>query len=132
MSEQDNVRIVQKIYEAFGRGDAATILDTLADKFEWHHRGAPMVPWGKSRNTKEDVGRFFGELNEAVEVLALEVQEYVAQRDKVVALGTFRGRSRKTGKEFDDPWAMLWTLKDGKVVGFRAYEDTEAMASALR
>ncbi|MBI2187372.1 MAG: nuclear transport factor 2 family protein [Acidobacteria bacterium] len=132
MSTEENARIVKTIYDAFGRGDVATILDALADRFEWHHRGAPAVPWGKTRTTPEEVRSFFGELNAAVEVLDLQVQHYVAQGDIVVALGTFRGRSRKTGKEFDDPWAMAWTLKDGKVTGYRSYEDTEAIVSALR
>jgi ketosteroid isomerase-like protein len=132
MSEQDNVRTVQRIYEAFGRGDVSAIVDTLADRFEWHHRGAPDVPWGKSRNTKADVTSFFHELNEAVEVLGFEAQKYVAQDDQVVALGTFRARSKKTGREFEEPWAMAWTFKDGKVVGYRAYEDTGMVAAALR
>jgi ketosteroid isomerase-like protein len=132
MSEQDNVRIVQQIYQAFGRGDVAAIVDTLADRFEWHHRGAPAVPYGRSRSTKDEVRSFFTELNQAVEVLAFEPQHYVAQGDKVIALGTFKGRARNTGKEFEDPWAMAWTFKDGKVVDYRAYEDTEAVASALR
>ena len=132
MTEQDNVRIVQKVYEAFSRNDHAAILDTLADRFEWHHRGAPLVPWGRSRYTKEEVRSFFGELQEAVEVLGLEIQKYVAQDDTVVTLGTFKGRSRKTGKEFDDPWAMVWMLKDGKIRSFRAYEDTQAISTACR
>lgn len=132
MSEQENVRIIQGIYEAFGRGDVAHIQGALADRFEWHHRGAPAVPWGTSRTSKEDVGSFVGELNQAVEILGLEVQRFVAQGDTVVVLGMFRGRSRKTGKEFDDPWAMAWTLENGKVTSFRAYEDTLAMASAMK
>lgn len=90
MSEEDNVRTVQTIYEAFGRGDVPTIVNTLADRFEWHHRGAPAVPWGKPRTTKEDVVSFFRELDEAVEVLGFEVHDYLAHGDKVVALGTDR------------------------------------------
>jgi ketosteroid isomerase-like protein len=132
MSEQENVHTVQMIYDAFSRGDVAAIVDKLADTFEWHHRGAPAVPWGKSRNTKEDVRNFFRELDDAVEVLAFDAQDYVAQGDKVVAMGTFKARSKKTGKEFEEPWAMAWTFKDGKIVGYRAYEDTALVASAVR
>jgi ketosteroid isomerase-like protein len=53
---EDNVGTVQTIYEPFGRGDVATIVDTLADRFEWHRRGASAVPRGKSGSTKEEVG----------------------------------------------------------------------------
>ncbi len=62
MSEQQNVRTVQTIYDAFMRGDVPTIVGNLADTFEWHHRGAPAVPWGISRSTKPQVESFFREL----------------------------------------------------------------------
>ena len=132
MSEQDNVHAVKSIYEAFGRGDVAAIMDRIADRIEWHHRGAPAVPYGKARSTKDEVRSFFRELAEAVDVLAFEPQRYVAQGDTVVALGTFRARAKPTGKEFEEPWAMVWTFRGGKVVYYRAYEDTEAVASAFR
>src|SRR5215510_8154497 len=97
MAEKDNVRIVQQVYEAFGRGDIDAIIATLGDKFEWHHRGAPAVPWGKSRTTKDEVRSFFRELAESVDVLTFDAQHYVAQGDRVVVLGTFKARSKKTG-----------------------------------
>ena len=98
MSEQANVSTVQMIYDAFGRGDVSAIVNTLADKFEWHHRGAPSVPWGKSRSTKEEVRSFFRELDEAVQVLGFEVQDYIAQDDKVVGLGNVQGPLEKDRK----------------------------------
>jgi len=132
MSEDDNVRVVQMIYDAFLRGDIPAIVDTLGDKFEWYHRGAPAVPWGKTRTTKAEVTTFFAEIAATVDVVAFRADRYIAQGDYVVALGVFRARSKKTGKEFEEPWAMAWRFKDGKVVGHRAYEDTLAVATAIR
>lgn len=133
MSEQQNTRIVQDIYAAFGRGDVPAILDTLADKFEWHHHGPPdIVPWARSRHSREEVAEFFKTLAGAVEVEAFEPREYVAQGDKVVALGYFRARAKPTGRTFDYHWAMEWTLRNGKVVQYRAYDDTAAIVAAFR
>ena len=68
----------------------------------------------------------------AVEFESFEPREYVAQGDKVVALGTERGRVRATGKTFDNPWALVFTVRDGLITEFRGYEDTAAVASAFR
>jgi ketosteroid isomerase-like protein len=35
MAESDNVALVGRIYEAFGRGDIAYILDQLTDDVRW-------------------------------------------------------------------------------------------------
>lgn len=29
-----------------------------------------------------------------------------------------------TGRSYDNEWAMVWTLRDGKVAGWQIYEDT--------
>jgi ketosteroid isomerase-like protein len=133
MSEQENTRTVQEIYAAFGRGDVPFILNALADHFDWVHHGPPtIIPWAKTRHTREEVAEFFQVLNQTLEIQQFEPHDYVAQGDKVVALGYFRARSRSTGRGFEENWAMEWTLRDGKVIGYRAYDDTAALAAALR
>ena len=35
MSANDNVKVIQSVYEAFGRGDVAAILEVLTDDVDW-------------------------------------------------------------------------------------------------
>ena len=35
MSANDNVKTIQTVYEAFGRGDLPAILDALTDDVDW-------------------------------------------------------------------------------------------------
>ncbi len=133
MSEQENTKLIQGIYAAFGRGDVPTILNALADHFEWHHHGPPdILPWARSRSTRREAEEFFKVFNETLDVLAFEPREYVAQGDKVIALGYFRARVKSTGRTFEEHWAMEWTVRNGKVVQYRAYDDTAAMVAAFR
>ena len=132
MSEQTNTQTVQAIYAAFARGDIPFILDTLAEKLEFTHPGPAVIPWAKTRHTRDEVAEFFQVLAKTLEVQQFEPREYVAQGNKVVALGYFRARSKATGRTFEEHWAMEWTFQDGKVVGYRAHEDTAAIAAALR
>jgi hypothetical protein len=59
-SSVNNTATVKAIYEAFGRGDVATILDKLDDAVEWETT-VPVsdVPWLQSRRGKANVVGFF-------------------------------------------------------------------------
>lgn len=70
MSRDDNLQIIGALYEAFGRGDAETILAHLTDDVDWAADAADAgAPWHGVRTGKDAVGRFFGEIAGAIEVL---------------------------------------------------------------
>ena len=132
MSEQDNVRTVQEIYAAFGRGDIPAILDVVSPDVEWLNAGPAEIPYARQRRGLAEVEDFFQTLYATVEPEEFDPQEFLAQGERVIVLGRWSGRSKATGRRFDSAWAMAWTLQDGKVTGFRSYEDTEAVAAAFR
>ncbi len=132
MSEQDNRRVVQSVYEAFGRGDAAAILAVCAEDVNWDFPPSEVVPYFGRRRGHQGVVEFLTRIGGAVEFEEFEVRELVPAGDRVVALGRERGRVRATGKTFENEWAMLYTLRDGKIVELRSYEDTAAVAGAFR
>src|SRR6266511_800663 len=97
-SEQENVRTVQRAYEAFGRGDIPAVLAMLTDDIEWSEPGsADVLPWGGERRGREQVGQFFQALDGALEFEAFEPREFIAQGDTVVVLGSERARVKATG-----------------------------------
>ena len=132
MSEQDNVRTVQEIYAAFGRGDIPAILNVVSPDVQWVNAGPAEIPYAKQRRGLAEVEDFFQTLYATVEPEEFEPKEYFAQGDRVLVLGRWSGRSKATGRHFDSPWAMAWTLQDGKVTSFHSYEDTAAVAAAFR
>jgi hypothetical protein len=69
MSEQDNVEVVRDLYASFGKADIPAILGALTAETRMHHSGSPdTVPWGSRTYTgPEEWGKFFSELNEALE-----------------------------------------------------------------
>ena len=133
MSEQENVRVVQELYAGFGRGDIPTVLALLAEDAEVLHAGPPAIlPWAKPYRGRDGWAQFFQDLGQTVEFEAFEPREFVAQGDKVVALGWFRLRGRATGRPAESPWAMEWTVREGKVASCRVHEDTAALVEAVR
>jgi uncharacterized protein len=133
MAEQENVRLVREIYAAFGRGDIPTALAALAEDVEWWEPGpTDILPWAGLRSGRDGVARFFRVLDDTEEIEQFEPQEFIAQGDRVVVLGHERCRIKSTGRNYDNQWAMVFTLREGKVAGFRAYHDTAAIAAAFR
>jgi ketosteroid isomerase-like protein len=132
MGEAENVETVQRVFQAFGRGDIPGVLALLAEDVLWFFPGPPAIPFAGERRGHEGATQFFQTLGGAVEFEQFEVRELVAQGDKVVALGFERGRVRATGRTFDNPWALVFTLRGGRVAEFRSYEDTAALAEAFR
>jgi ketosteroid isomerase-like protein len=59
MSTQDNLRIVQGIYSAFGKGDIPAILNALADDVEWLQPPGGEPPFKGTYRGRDGAGTFF-------------------------------------------------------------------------
>jgi ketosteroid isomerase-like protein len=65
MPEQENVDLIRRLYEAFGKGDINTIIDHLASQFVWRFDAPSTVPFAGDFKTPDEVRRgFFGSLAE--------------------------------------------------------------------
>jgi ketosteroid isomerase-like protein len=131
MAEQENIKVVQDAYASFGRGDIQALLDSLDENVEWVLPGEGLIPQAGTYHGREGVARFFQALSETTEFSAFEPRDFIAQGDHVIALGTYQGKARATGRPFESSWAMSFLLRDGKVLKFREYTDTGAIGSAF-
>ena len=133
MSTHDNTKIIQTAYAAFGRGDIPALLNQLSDKVDWQAvvGVGPNVPTGGRRVGHAQVKQFFSQLVESVEFKRFEPREFIAERDKVVVLGSYEGVAKKTGRAFKSDWVMVYTIADGKVAHFREYADVVAITAAF-
>lgn len=133
MSSQDNTRVVQDAYAAFGRGDIASLIALMSPDVDWESviGVASNVPMRGRRSGPAAVTNFFAQVAENVEFHQFEPREFVADRDKVVVLGYYRGTARKTGRGFESDWVMVFTVRDGKVTRFREYMDAGAVNAAF-
>jgi ketosteroid isomerase-like protein len=131
MSEQKNKQVVQAIFESFGRGDIAGLLGYIEEDVVWNAPGSSLVPHHGERRGHEGVKDFFQQLGSNVTFESFELLDLIAEGDKVVAVGRERGRVGATGKTFDNDWAIVFTIRSGKVSNFFLYENTSALAEAF-
>ena len=132
MGTQDNVKIVQDIYAAFGQGNIPAILNAFADDVQHYEPPAGHPPFRGTYRGREEVGALFQGMHEAVEVEQFEPREFFAEGDAVAAVGYYRFRAKATGRTYETDWVMVWRFKNGKVMEWKTYKDSAAEAAALR
>lgn len=131
MSEQ-NTAIAQQAYENFKTGNIQALLDQLSDDVTWQLPEVEGAPLSGKRTGRDGVREFFATVARDQEVIEFEPREFVAQGDKVVSLGHYKWRVKDTGRGFASDFAHVFTIRDGKVTGFREYFDSAAVAAAYQ
>ena len=132
MSEQDNVEVVKRAYENFKTGDIGALLGQVSEDVDWRLPEIEGAPFAGARKGRGQVSEFFTSLADTQDVLSFEPREFVAQGDKVVALGTYGWRVKTTGRDWAGDFAHVFTVRDGKIAGFHEYMDTAAAADAFK
>src|SRR5689334_4720581 len=115
MTEQLNTALIQKLYDAFGKGDMNTILGTLADDADWTMEGPDIIPYSGKRKGTAQITQFFQALATTQSGQKLAVETFVAQGDVVATFGRYSATVTATGKKFDSPVAHFFTIHNGKI-----------------
>jgi ketosteroid isomerase-like protein len=133
VSAEENARLVQGAYEAFGRGEIEALAELMTDDVEWVNPGDPEDnPNAGTFKGKEAVLGWFGGLAATRDYTKFEPREFIAQNDKVVCLVYAEATVRDTGRAFVSHEAQVWTFRDGKLTRFQNYLDTAAADAAHR
>lgn len=122
----ENVRIVQSIYEAFGKGDIPEILSHLSPDIEWEHdsvdHGIPYHTPGQGHDT---VKTFFKNLSDNFDLTTFAPQQFLTGDNVVAVVIDIEGTGRESGAKVRDQEMHLWTFgEDGKATKFRHVVDT--------
>jgi uncharacterized protein len=128
-----NIALVQSLYDAFGRGDIATIVAALTPDVSWHVIGRPSdYPTLGARKGQAAVNEFFRQVGENQEATDFSPRDFHASGELVFVQGHYAWKIRKTGKAVESDWVHIFTLKNGKVSAFREFTDTAKFAEAYR
>lgn len=126
-----NLNAVQKVYDAFAKGDIPTVLGSLSADIAWTE--AEGFPYGGTyHGPKAILEGVFMRLGSEWEGFAAVPDEFVDGGDTVVALGKYSGTYKRTGKSFQANFAHVWKMSDGKAIRFVQYVDTLVVQRALQ
>jgi ketosteroid isomerase-like protein len=114
MSEE-NVEIVRQVYEAAAGRDAASIFDLYDPEVELDASRMGVGDLGIYHG-HEGLRRLFGEFHEVWGKIEYDYEELIDAGQHVVAVVRRHARGRASGVDVEAPLALLWTVRDGKVV----------------
>jgi uncharacterized protein len=129
MSIDENVQVVKDFFAAMGGGDKQALLALVAEDIEWIIPGEDWPLAGTHRG-HAGVAATLRKASEEVEMAYPKPPEFVAQGDRVLAIGVAVGKIKATDKPFEDHWVFDITLQNGKLKSVREYIDTQALARA--
>jgi ketosteroid isomerase-like protein len=128
VSDSAQVAVVRRLYDA--RGNPDVIRQVLAPDIRWEV--VEGFPYSGVYVGLDDVLRnFFGRLFHDFENFVAMGKEFFESGDRVIALGSYTGRAKTTGKEFTARFAHVWTLQGGKIVRLQHCADTAQVTRAL-
>ena len=133
MSAEDNVKTIKMVYEAFGRGDVAAILDAVADDVDWAAETTSTVaPWYGLKRGKAEVAEFFEGFGSTMEVEEFTPISFAANDTDVLTVVRFRARARATGRTAAMHLHHYFTFRDGKIAYYRGSEDSAQTVATLQ
>ena len=130
MSEQANLQLIRELYDAFGRGAIAAVLNLLDPQANLGFEGPEAIPWAGNWHGRDSWTKFFQTLGGSADEITLKMEPFAAQGDNVVTIGRYQARVKLTGKRIDSPLVHLWTIRNGLVVMCQELTNTAAEAAA--
>lgn len=128
---QSDLDVIRGMYSAFSRGDVANVLAALAPQIVWiEAEGFPRA--GTYTIPNDVLHKVFARLASEWDAFSAPPHEYLCDGQTVVAIGDYSGTFKATGKAFKAPFAHVWKLRGGTVVGFQQFTDTAVVQRAMR
>jgi len=132
VSSPDNMNIIDKIYKDFSKGDVPAVIASLDANVVWNEaEGNAWADGNPYKGPDAVLNGVFARVGSDYDYFeTADVQLHEMSNNQVLATMRYKGKLKKNGVIIDAQAAHLWTLKDGKVIGFQQYVDTKQLHDA--
>ena len=110
------MEVVRRLVEAYIAGDMEGFRAELAPEVDWRQVEEPEPAYGPEAALAA-VERW-GEMWDDLEV---KIDEYIDAGEKVLAIGTWKGRGTTSGVEVEQSAYYVYTVRNGKVVRMQEF-----------
>lgn len=112
---RENVEVVRRIYEAAAGRDAHEVLRLYDENVELDAARLGMFP--EVFRGHDGLRKLFGDWHEAWGDIEYSYEELIdAGHDQVISVVERHARGRASGADVTQTFALLWTLRSGRVV----------------
>ena len=116
--------LLRAAYDALGRRDFEALSGLADPGFEMDLTDRVLNP--ATYRGAEGLARFVQEVDELWASMDLTVEQVLERDDEALAILRVKLQGRGSGVQLNDRIAQWWTLRDGKLVGMRLYQDVDA------
>lgn len=120
---------IRAIYDAFARGDIATVLGALDPKIEWVEAAGSAYA-GTYTGPDAVLNGVLARLANDWNPFHVAPDRIVADRDTVIAVGTYTGTHNASGRSVRARFAHVWELRDSNIIAFEQIADTAKINEA--
>lgn len=133
MSTEENIKTVQAVYEAFGRGDVGFILDNVTDDVDWAtDTTSTAAPWYGRHRGKAGVREFFQEFGSTMTVQLFEAISFAGGEDEVHSIVRLKSTRVANGRSAEMDLHHWFQFRHGKISFYRGTEDTSQTEAIFR
>ena len=127
--EDTHVSLLREAYQKWHDTRAGSVdhwLELMTEDIQFRSLagGAAKMEFTRTSSCKDEVKHYFDQLTSQWQMKHFRVDEFIAQGDRVVALGNCSFQHKKTGKILDTPKADFHRFRDGKICEFLEFYDT--------
>lgn len=126
-SSNENVEIIQGMYDAFASGDVPSVLAKMSPDIIWNEaENFPYADGNPYIGPDAIVEGVFARIGQDWDGFALTDQNlYSVEDNMVLVTGRYKGTHLQTGKSMYAQHVHVWWLEDGMVTQFQQYVDTK-------
>ena len=133
MESNQNIKVIDKLYNAFVTGDMPAVLGSMHPDIEWNEaEGNALADGNPYIGSDAILNGVFMRLGANHEYFNLkDIQLHSMSDNKVLATLRYDAKVNATGKAYNAQAAHLWVLNgEGKITNFQQYVDTKKLAAA--
>ena len=128
----DAATTVRLLLEAFLAGDVETIMSYVDDDIEWNPAQHNPALTQQYRGREQYLNGALAAVAAGFDDFQLDIEQVHACGDVAVTELYYHATVKSNGRPFDVPAAVVWEVRDGKVIRAREYMDTWAANDAYQ
>lgn len=116
---RSHVDLLKFLYGRRAAGDIEPLLNAVSDDIEWCSMGQPgTLPWSGTWKGKSGVVAFFEAVAGAVDVVAFDLLDHMADEEQIAFLCKVSFRPKGSIRIREEQKVDIFTIRDGKIVKF--------------
>jgi ketosteroid isomerase-like protein len=109
MSAHEDEAAIRRAYDAFSRGDMATLTELIAEDATWHVAGRNR--WSGTKRGRDAIFAYFGELG----AVGIKVELHDVVSNDRHTVGLHRATGEHGGRRLEENVALVFHLRGGKI-----------------